>query len=272
MKCEIIRDLLPSYADGLTSRASNEAVEEHLEQCIDCRKYYKEMCGSAFNALQNDSGRPERGRDIRVIRKFRRTKIRWIAISCAAVLVLVLLLSKAAGSWLELSYDDAGVIASVQLAETALTDAASFSDEEDARLAEEMTKEWQEKGDRYAVRVTQKDGAKSVQWVDFRFKTVEEGGGTKYLVFINCKNTLWEHLFARRTIKKGEAPVIENASGFEADGEEMAESETKTGTVPASAADAICYLDKGIEKIDEADAEEVEELIEKYGTVMWEKE
>ena len=28
MKCEIIRDLFPSYIDGLTSKESNEAVEE----------------------------------------------------------------------------------------------------------------------------------------------------------------------------------------------------------------------------------------------------
>ena len=27
MKCEIIRDLFPSYIDGLTSEESNEAVE-----------------------------------------------------------------------------------------------------------------------------------------------------------------------------------------------------------------------------------------------------
>ena len=31
MKCEIIRDLFPSYIDGLTSRESNELIEEHLE-------------------------------------------------------------------------------------------------------------------------------------------------------------------------------------------------------------------------------------------------
>ena len=43
MKCEIIRDLLPSYADGLTSEVSNEAVKEHLEHCESCRVYYEEM-------------------------------------------------------------------------------------------------------------------------------------------------------------------------------------------------------------------------------------
>ena len=33
MKCEVIRDLFPSYIDGLTSEESNELIEEHLEEC-----------------------------------------------------------------------------------------------------------------------------------------------------------------------------------------------------------------------------------------------
>lgn len=37
MKCEIIRDLLPSYVDGLTSGESDRAIEEHLRDCGDCK-------------------------------------------------------------------------------------------------------------------------------------------------------------------------------------------------------------------------------------------
>ncbi|MDD2498630.1 MAG: zf-HC2 domain-containing protein, partial [Desulfitobacteriaceae bacterium] len=33
MKCEIIKDLLPSYIDGLTSSESNLQIEEHLNNC-----------------------------------------------------------------------------------------------------------------------------------------------------------------------------------------------------------------------------------------------
>lgn len=43
MKCEIIRDLFPSYIDGLTSRESNELIEEHLEECRECRECLDEM-------------------------------------------------------------------------------------------------------------------------------------------------------------------------------------------------------------------------------------
>ena len=43
MKCEIIRDLLPNYLDRLTSQASNEAIEEHLETCAECRRCLDSM-------------------------------------------------------------------------------------------------------------------------------------------------------------------------------------------------------------------------------------
>lgn len=43
MKCEIIRDLLPSYIEGLTSEESRQAIESHLKTCPDCQQYLEEM-------------------------------------------------------------------------------------------------------------------------------------------------------------------------------------------------------------------------------------
>lgn len=37
LNCEIIRDLIPSYVDGICSQSSREAVEEHVEECEECR-------------------------------------------------------------------------------------------------------------------------------------------------------------------------------------------------------------------------------------------
>lgn len=36
MKCEIIRDLLPSYIDELTSDESNKEIEKHIKTCNCC--------------------------------------------------------------------------------------------------------------------------------------------------------------------------------------------------------------------------------------------
>ena len=41
--CELIRDLLPLYVDGLTSEASNREIKEHLETCGSCRERYERM-------------------------------------------------------------------------------------------------------------------------------------------------------------------------------------------------------------------------------------
>lgn len=43
MKCEIIRDLMPSYIDGITSEESRQEIRKHLEECSDCRKYEASM-------------------------------------------------------------------------------------------------------------------------------------------------------------------------------------------------------------------------------------
>jgi len=43
MKCEIIKDLLPSYIEGLTSVESNSEIENHLEGCAQCRETLEAM-------------------------------------------------------------------------------------------------------------------------------------------------------------------------------------------------------------------------------------
>ena len=41
--CDIIKDLLPLYVEGLASEKSGSVVEEHLEECESCKKIYQEM-------------------------------------------------------------------------------------------------------------------------------------------------------------------------------------------------------------------------------------
>ena len=44
MDCDIIRDLMPLYADGLTSEASNRRINDHVKTCPECRRLRDEMC------------------------------------------------------------------------------------------------------------------------------------------------------------------------------------------------------------------------------------
>lgn len=43
MKCEIIKDLLPSYIDGLTSNESNSEIRQHLKDCQLCNEVLEQM-------------------------------------------------------------------------------------------------------------------------------------------------------------------------------------------------------------------------------------
>ena len=41
MECSIVNDLLPLYADGLTSEQTNTFVQKHLQECTECQKDYQ---------------------------------------------------------------------------------------------------------------------------------------------------------------------------------------------------------------------------------------
>lgn len=43
ISCEIIKDLLPLYHDGVCSKESIAAVEEHLSHCESCKAELKAM-------------------------------------------------------------------------------------------------------------------------------------------------------------------------------------------------------------------------------------
>ncbi|MBQ8526853.1 MAG: DUF4825 domain-containing protein [Lachnospiraceae bacterium] len=43
MPCELIRDLFPSYVDELTSDVTNDIVEDHVKECMDCKNVLDAM-------------------------------------------------------------------------------------------------------------------------------------------------------------------------------------------------------------------------------------
>ena len=46
--CEMIRDLLPSYIDELTSDVTADIIRDHLSSCSDCRRALEDMQGEKF--------------------------------------------------------------------------------------------------------------------------------------------------------------------------------------------------------------------------------
>jgi hypothetical protein len=55
----VVRDLLPSYIDKLTSEETNRAVEQHLEGCEDCRKALAAMQGEGGPAAEANKAEPK---------------------------------------------------------------------------------------------------------------------------------------------------------------------------------------------------------------------
>lgn len=43
LHCDIVRDLYPLYAEKLASEITRQAVEEHLDNCEECKTYYAQM-------------------------------------------------------------------------------------------------------------------------------------------------------------------------------------------------------------------------------------
>lgn len=85
LTCEIVRDLLPSYADMLTSPQTNEAVEAHLLQCAECSAIYARMTGAEPEPCQADE-------DVEVdyLKKVRTNRKRWVWGASILALVCVL--------------------------------------------------------------------------------------------------------------------------------------------------------------------------------------
>lgn len=42
-KCDIIMDLLPMYVEELTSESSNQLIEEHIDNCENCKEYLRHI-------------------------------------------------------------------------------------------------------------------------------------------------------------------------------------------------------------------------------------
>lgn len=102
LTCEVVQDLLPSYVDGLTSDVSNQAVEQHLKTCENCRKLYREMSEPVKGADLSEQDLEQMGQkadskilsEIDYLKKIRRKNRMKIL---AAVLIVVIAVG--AGLW-----------------------------------------------------------------------------------------------------------------------------------------------------------------------------
>ena len=88
MKCNIIRDLFPSYIDNLTSEESNQMIEEHLEECRECQTYLDAMKKEIASETYIENNKKKIKENIRPFKKMRRvTGMMIVATICICVLL-----------------------------------------------------------------------------------------------------------------------------------------------------------------------------------------
>lgn len=247
MKCEVVRDLLPSYIDGLTSSVTNEEIEKHLDECVMCRQFYREMREKNFGmpeGLPNQDGTypvsGQRERDHRILRKFRRIRLKWIAITCAAVAVVISVLFWISSLWIKLPYEQVQVEAEIQEPEM---DVIEFDDGTSQTMRSA------------GVRVVEKAGTYGFNYMDCRYRRMTIDGEERDAAFVNCQMTVGDYIFHHEPVESGTEAIWVQGSVDNKDFE---------------SAEVIYYLDKGIDQIEDVSEEEAMKLIENYGTLLWE--
>ena len=118
MKCEIIRDLLPLYCDGLCSEASRQEIAAHTAQCEGCRTCLAEMKGEDVPVSLPD---PEQETEVRVLRgvkkKFSHRRRRAVLLTAAVMLLFSIVLAGAADVQQPVPYTDGLVTAELAVDE-----------------------------------------------------------------------------------------------------------------------------------------------------------
>ena len=94
--CDIIKDLLPLYVEGLVSEKSKAAVEEHLQECEQCGKIYQEM--RAPKPQIHYDREPAESFQKYVKKKKRKIGVKIALITAAAVLAVVMIRLAVMGS------------------------------------------------------------------------------------------------------------------------------------------------------------------------------
>lgn len=72
LECGIIKDLFPSYIDGLTSKESDHMIEEHLENCAECREYLEAMKTELTSGKYTEINKAQAKAEIRAFKKLGR--------------------------------------------------------------------------------------------------------------------------------------------------------------------------------------------------------
>ncbi len=84
IECEIVKDLASVYNQKIISEKSKEIVEEHIQECDECKKYYNQINEKCMN--ENKKDRIE----LDFLKKIRR-KINLLKVILITILILIII-------------------------------------------------------------------------------------------------------------------------------------------------------------------------------------
>lgn len=87
--CKIVQDLLPNYIDKLTNEETSKYVEEHLNECEECRKILKNMQKEI-----EINQRPNEEKEVKYFKKYNRKLKTLITILGIVVIVFVMVVAR----------------------------------------------------------------------------------------------------------------------------------------------------------------------------------
>lgn len=89
MECDIIRDLMPLYAENMVSEKSRKAVDSHLAECAECKNIYVEMTSPKIPVQFNTE--PAKSFQRYMQKEKRRVGVKVALISIGVVLAAILI-------------------------------------------------------------------------------------------------------------------------------------------------------------------------------------
>ncbi|MBQ7432206.1 MAG: zf-HC2 domain-containing protein [Lachnospiraceae bacterium] len=87
LKCDIVKDLLPLYCDGVVSNVTEQEMKAHLENCPDCRAEYQAL--EAELSMKSGKGISTKDRFVTMMKRQRRKQIGKMGALLAAACVLM---------------------------------------------------------------------------------------------------------------------------------------------------------------------------------------
>ena len=90
VSCDIIKDLLPLYHDGVSSEESKKIIEKHLEDCNECKNYLNGISKEVFS--YKNKSKEDEAKIHSLIKLRQKFRIKNIVIWAVSILCVVIFL------------------------------------------------------------------------------------------------------------------------------------------------------------------------------------